>query len=985
MAPPRRLAYDPPAVAGPDDTAGSARGSWSAWLARRRARIALALVVLAVAVRVALPPVLRSVIVSQGNKAIAGRLEVGDVDLWLLLGGAALKDVALRAENAAPTDPPLVAFRRFYVQVGWLPLLRRTLRVKDFAVDGLAVNVDRLQSGALVLPAVRPGPPQPEAKPAAPGKPWNVVIDQAALRDGHLRLRDYVVEPPEPIELVLDDLQLKHFSLQLGNDSEPGHGVIEAKFGDGTVRLETTVATRQDGFAVDAKVDIANLPLDRTQLHLPDLGWSGLRGRIDAALTVNVEPSANPVLGGTLALRDLGVEVPGGDEPALAWRRLDVDVERLDLAARSAVVRRVALDGAALIVRPRDTPPLPLLAGRRGAPADAPAPPEPPPEGKPAKPWTWSVAALEVSDTLAKVFLEPPPLEMRIVKATVTDLSSAPGSSAAVALELREGEGTIALEGKLGLDPLAAHLTVRLDQLALGRLVAATGAVPVLLPGGAVGGELTIVAEHPALVVSGKLGLADLKVVPREGEDFSLAWKQLDLGIHEIRVPGVPPGEPVPPDEPVRVDLELLHLANPSVTLTRTAEGIVLPTAGAPPADAPPPPAAEPPPAGGGGRPLTLALAKLELEGGEVSVLDRTTKPFYRGRVSAIRVAGHGLRYPESVFDDFAVSLQAPGNAPLSCKGTRSGGRVQIEAKGEHIPLAQFNPYVTTSGYSIARGAATFGAKAHWQAGGYASQTSLRFKDLDLAGAEGDALFAQRFGMPLTVALGLMRDVHGVIALDVPVSGDRAGGARVDLGAVIAQALAHAMVNALASPLKLIGAVVGNGDKVDATPEPIACAPGKPEVDAEARARVEQLGSVLGGAPALRLELKGTAGGPDVRALQEAALLAELSADKGALAALRNLPSRGTRNAIRDALAARASGKSAELSPELQKTLDEWATQRAVSDGDLRALAAARATHLRSALVQDFGVAADRLALGEPTVDRDAGRPAVAVSLAAGR
>jgi len=232
VARPRRLAYDPPAVAGPDDTAGSARGSWSAWLARRRARIALALVVLAIAVRVALPPVLRSVIVSQGNKAIAGRLEVGDVDLWLLLGGAALKDVALRAENAAPTDPPLVAFRRFYVQVGWLPLLRRTLRVKDFALEGLAVNVDRLQSGALVLPAVRPGPPQPEAKPAAPGKPWNVVIDQAALRDGHLRLRDYVVEPPEPIELVLDDLQLKHFSLQLGNDREPGHGVIEAKFGD---------------------------------------------------------------------------------------------------------------------------------------------------------------------------------------------------------------------------------------------------------------------------------------------------------------------------------------------------------------------------------------------------------------------------------------------------------------------------------------------------------------------------------------------------------------------------------------------------------------------------------------------------------------------------------------------------------------------------------------------------------------------------------
>jgi len=971
-------------VPGANDTAERGRGGWSSWLARRRVRIALVLLALAVAVRVALPPVLRRVIVSQGNAALAGRLEVGDVDLWLLLGGAALKDVALRAERAGPTDPPLLAFRRLYVRVGWLPLLRRTLRVKDFALEGLAVNVDRLQNGALVLPAVRQGPPKSEATPAAPGRPWNVVVDQAALRDGHLRLRDYVVEPPEPVELVLAALELKSFSFQYGNDREPGHGVIEASFADGTVRVETTVSTRSDGFAVDARVEVTNLPLDRTQVHVPALGWSGFRGRLDAALTARVEPGANPVLGGTLALRDLAVEVPGGEEPALAWRRLDVDVETLDVAARQARVQRVALDGATVLVRPRDAPPLPLLAGRPSAAGGT--PPAPPPEGAPPAPWTWSVGKVDVTDTLVKVFLEPPPLEIRIVKAAVTDLSSATGSSATIALELREGEGTIAVDGTVGLDPLAAHLTARIDSLALGRLAAATGAAPVLLPGGALGGEVTIAAEHPALVVSGRLALADLKATPREGEDFSLAWQQLDLGIREIRVPGVLPGEPAAPGEPLRIDLELVHLSNPSVALTRTAEGIVLPSTGAPAAAAAPPPApaAEPPPTESGGRPVALTLANLDLEGGQVAVLDRTTKPFYQGRVSAIRLAARGLSYPENGFDDFALSLRAPGNAPLSVKGTRSGGRIRIDASGERIPLTQFNPYVTASGYSIARGAASFGSKARWETDRYDSETSLRLAGLDLAGAAGDSLFAQHFGVPLTLALGLMRDVHGVIALTIPVSGDRRGGARLDVGTVIAEALRHAIVNALASPLRLLGAVVAGDDKVDATPQPIGFAPGRPEVDAEARTRVEQLGTVLGSAPALRLELRGSAGGPDVRALQEAAILADLAADRGALGTLRNLASRGTRNAIRDVLAARASGKSAELSPELQKTLDEWAAERTVSDGDLRALAGARAARLRSLLVQDFGIAAERLALGEPAVDRDGGRPAVAVALAAG-
>src|SRR5207245_11052916 len=116
-----------------------------------------------------------------------------------------------------------------------------TLRVKDFALDALAVNVDRLQSGALVLPAVRASPPKPEAKPAPPAKPWNVVIDRAALRDGHLRLRDYVVEPPEPVELALAALELKGFSFQYGTGSEPGHGGIDARCAAGAARGATAI------------------------------------------------------------------------------------------------------------------------------------------------------------------------------------------------------------------------------------------------------------------------------------------------------------------------------------------------------------------------------------------------------------------------------------------------------------------------------------------------------------------------------------------------------------------------------------------------------------------------------------------------------------------------------------------------------------------------------------------------------------------------
>src|SRR5581483_3097792 len=250
------------------------RAAWRRWLGRRRVRVWLAVAFVLIVVRIALPVVLRKVAVSRVNEAIVGHVDIGDVDLWLLRGGLALKDVSVRVENAAASDPPLLAFKQFYVRIGYLPLFRRTVRIEDVALDGLAVHVDRLESGAIALPGVRPTPPAPEPKPAAaPSKPWNIAVDRAAVGEGHFRLHDEVAKPPADAELVLDALALTGFTLQYGGGAEPGHGTVEAKFGDGSMRVDTTVATEADAFAVDAHVTLTNLPVDRTQLHVPQLGW----------------------------------------------------------------------------------------------------------------------------------------------------------------------------------------------------------------------------------------------------------------------------------------------------------------------------------------------------------------------------------------------------------------------------------------------------------------------------------------------------------------------------------------------------------------------------------------------------------------------------------------------------------------------------------------------------------------------------------------
>src|SRR5207237_4889249 len=211
--------------------------------------------------------------------------------------------------------------------------------------------------------------------------------------------------------------------------------------------------------------------------------------------------------------------------------------------------------------------------------------------------------------------------------------------------------------------------------------------------------EIAVAAEPAPLVVRGHLSLDDLRAVPPEGEDFSAAWKGLELAIREIRVPGVLRG-PAAADEPLRVDLEQLRLVSPAIVVTRTAEGIALPVKSAPPpADAPPP---------APGRPLALALGTVALEKGEVSVTDRSVKPFYRGRVGAIGLDARGLRFPEATFEQFALAATLPGNAPLAVKGKQAKGTIDVDGSFKRVPLAQLNPYVTqAAGLSIARGAAS--------------------------------------------------------------------------------------------------------------------------------------------------------------------------------------------------------------------------------------------------------------------------------------
>jgi hypothetical protein len=483
----------------------------------------------------------------------------------------------------------------------------------------------------------------------------------------------------------------------------------------------------------------------------------------------------------------------------------------------------------------------------------------------------------------------------------------------------------------------------------------------------------------------GRLALAEPAVTGADPKDFAVGARSIGVGVEEITLPAT---------VPTRVRLGQVTLAAPRVQLTRTADGLILPGFGedgagsgtavtmtptstgaaaetptptavaavpaAAPADAPP--AAAPPG-------LDVAVSSFRLTDGRIGVTDRSVKPVYVGGLSPLSIEVADLRWPEIEVGRLRVEATSARKGRMTITGSLGpkGGKLNVD--GKNIPLMQFNPYaVSLSPYSIRRGSLSLATEATIGQGRYASNSELLLHDLDLGSRAGDSLFKEQFGIPLSMALALLRDPRGDITLDIPVEGDERG-TRVGYLAIVAGALRRALLNALASPLKLVGAVF-SGDKVQAAPAPIAFRTGQAMLTDEGDAQVGQLGKFLASRPGMGVALETAPTKDDVRWLYEHDLLEELGAPQGIFGTLRNLTRRGVRDRITQALAARAEGKAGELDPEDQQTLDEWLAERPPPTADrIHTLADARLDRVEHALREVHRIDGARIVRRDPPAD----------------
>ena len=270
------------------------------------------------------------------------------------------------------------------------------------------------------------------------------------------------------------------------------------------------------------------------------------------------------------------------------------------------------------------------------------------------------------------------------------------------------------------------------------------------------------------------------------------------------------------------------------------------------------------------------------------------------------------------------IDITSVEQGKITVRGDLDPEESSLELKVDDLALAPFNSYATTySPYGIADGALTIVVKADGKGGKYVVTNDIRLKQFDLSGAEGDSLFEQNFGVPLSLALALLRDIQGNIDLDVPMQVDQEGKAQVDVMAVVRSALKQALAGAITSPLKMLGAVAG-GSGAPIAPQPIAFRLGRAEPTGPGAESATRLAAFLVSRPAMGVQLSSAPTPDDARWLHEHALLGTWAEEGFFERSVAFVAERGPRERIRAYLEARVEDQKPELSAEDAATLDEW-------------------------------------------------------------
>jgi hypothetical protein len=257
-------------------------------------------------------------------------------------------------------------------------------------------------------------------------------------------------------------------------------------------------------------------------------------------------------------------------------------------------------------------------------------------------------------------------------------------------------------------------------------------------------------------------------------------------------------------------------------------------------------------------------MGPLRLVNGKVLFSDRFIRPNYSANLSELQGT---LGAFASQAKDGAVQL-----ADLEVRG-RAEGTASLEVTGKVNPLAQplaldiqgkvrdldlppLTAYsVKYAGYGIERGKLSMDIRYAVQPDGQlTANNKLVLNQLQF----GDEVKGAPNSLPVKLAVALLADSHGVIDIDLPISGSL-NDPQFSFGAVIWKVVTNLIGKALTSPFSLLAHAMGGGGVAQEDASAIVFAPGSAVLTPSAMLALDQIAKGLSTRPTLNVTVAGTA------------------------------------------------------------------------------------------------------------------------------
>ena len=785
--------------------------------------------------------------------------------------------------------------------------LERTARLRRVEVDAPRLLAARNAAGRinLMLEGVGPGGtatpvaalPVPtsaaSAAKAAPLAPqWKVVLGELSLRAGSLDWRDAGVTPAAA--LALNDFSFTATALQWPLDAPvvfKSEGTLAGAGGRGRLAL----SGQGNGAGARVQVGVDAVPLSIAAPYLRAFLVPSLAGNLDADVRVDWRPGGDAPRFDIQATRVAVESLRLGDtkSPELAADRIEVASARIDTAARSVAIGRLALQAPRVRLERDRERRWNFERWQAAAPASAAAATAGTRAG-------WSVGVDELVLDKGRigfadraldvpVALDVSELAVQLRNFAVDGAGAAPFSvQARIAVPagptgaaVGSGfAGSVEARGELarfasGL-PAAAKAALQLKNLPLHLLdpyldevlqvdvqkaqTSFTG--NVAYESGAGGPRLSLTgdaviddfrADSP---FAGSGGPQRALAMLREDTDGRrlLSWKTLTMrGIEFAVAPGeatrLAVAETAASDLFARIVLDeagrinLKDVARPA-PVSASASG----AASAAASGAAPPP--------------VVRFGPIGIVNSRVAFDDRFVKPNYsanlselRGRLGSFSSVGAAAGQPP-LLAELELKGRVEGTASLEITGKLNPLAkplaLDIAAKVRDLELPPLSPYaIKYAGYGIERGKMSVDVNYVVKPDGQLTATNKIVLNQLVFGDKVDGAPAS---LPVKFATALLADRNGVIDLDLPVGGS-INDPQFSIGGLIWKALGTLIVKAVTSPFSLLASGLGGGGGTELSQ--VAFLPGSSALDAAAKEGLDKVAKALLERPALTLTVNG--------------------------------------------------------------------------------------------------------------------------------